>query len=126
MRVLQVLRRSALVAIVAGALLGVAAPAVAASITIAPAAGSQSDTYTIEGVGLPPGLALDIHFQSPDGNVYSTAALDQVIVVDPDGNFVFQFVPTDEFTGESLGDWGTQVCTAGTDDCAGTTFSIGG
>jgi len=123
---MRVLRRSIVVAFVAAAVFGGAVPAGAASITIAPAAGSQSDTYTIQGSELPPGLALDIHFQSPDGNVYSTAALNQVVVVDGDGNFSFQFVPTDEFAGEKLGDWGTQVCTSGTDDCVGATFNIGG
>ena len=121
------LRRSAALAVVAGALfITGAAPASAAGITIYPAAGSQVDTYTIEGNELPPGLALDIHFMSPDGNVFSTANLNQVVVVDPDGNFSFQFVPTDEFQGESLGTWGTQVCTAGTDDCVQTSLDIGG
>jgi hypothetical protein len=123
---MRVLRRSAIVAVVAGVLFGGAVPVSAAGITIDPSVGSQSDTYTIQGIELPPGLALDIHFKSPDGNVYSTAALNQVVVVDPDGNFNFQFVPTDEFTGEKLGSWGTMVCTAGTDDCVQTTFDIGG
>jgi hypothetical protein len=120
------LRRSAALAVVVGLLVVTAMPASAASITIYPAAGSQSDTYTIQGESLPPGLALDIHFMSPGGNVFSTAALNQVIVIDPDGNFAFDFVPTDEFQGESLGTWGAQVCTAGTDDCVQTTFDIGG
>jgi hypothetical protein len=103
-----------------------ALPASAADVTIAPASGSQSDTYTIQGSGLPAGLALDINFVSPDGTVFSTAALSQVVVVDTDGSFTFQFVPTNEFTGESLGKWSAQVCTSGTDDCAQTTFEIGG
>lgn len=101
-------------------------PASAADVTIAPASGSQSDTYTIQGLGLPAGLALDISFVSPDGTVFSTAALNQVVVVDGDGSFTFQFVPTNEFTGSSLGTWTAQVCTSGTNDCAQTTFGIAG
>ena len=124
---MRVLRKSVLIAVIAGALIGGAVPANAdPGVSISPAAGSQSDTYTIQGTELQPGLALDIHFQSPDGNTFSTAALNQVIVVDPDGNFTFQFVPTNEFQGESLGTWGTAVCTSGTSDCVSTTFDIGG
>ena len=87
---MRVLRRSAIVAVVAGVLFGGAVPVSAAGITIDPSAGLQSDTYTIQGIELPPGLALDIHFKSPDGNVYSTAELNQVVIVDPDGHFNFQ------------------------------------
>jgi hypothetical protein len=119
------LRRSAVVAFVAAVVLVGAVPAQAGSLTIAPASGSQSDTYTIQGTDLPAGLALDIHFMSPDGNAYSTAALNQVVVVADDGSFTFQFVPTNEFAGESLGTWTSQICTAGTDDCVQTTFDIG-
>jgi len=122
---MRMLRRSAVVAFVAAVMLVGAVPANAGSLTIAPASGSQSDTYTIQGTDLPAGLALDIHFMSPDGNVYSTAALNQVVVVADDGSFTFQFVPTNEFAGESLGTWTSQICTAGTDDCVQTTFDIG-
>jgi hypothetical protein len=100
-------------------------PTSAGGVTIAPASGSQSDTYTIQGSGLTAGLALDINFVSPDGKVFSTVALNQVVVVDPDGTFTFQFVPTDEFTGASFGTWTSQVCTSGTNDCVQTTFGIG-
>ena len=103
-----------------------ALPASAADVSIVPSSGSQSDTYAIQGSGLPAGLALDINFISPDGTVFSTAALNQVAVVDPDGSFTFQFVPINEFTGESLGNWTAQVCTSGTDNCVQTTFGIGG
>jgi len=103
-----------------------ALPTSAADLTIAPDSGSQSDTYTIEGFGLPAGLALDINFVSPEGTVFSTAALNLVAIVDPNGSFIFQFVPTDVFSGESLGTWFAQVCTTGTDDCAQTTFTIRG
>lgn len=123
---MRTVRRSAALAVLVGTLFIGATPTSAAGITIYPAAGSQADTYTIQGTELPPGLAIDIHFMSPGGNVFSTAALNQVVVVDGDGNFAFQFVPTDEFQGESLGTWGTQVCTSGTDDCVQTTFDIGG
>jgi hypothetical protein len=123
MRILQSL---GLAGSISALILFSALPASAADVTIAPASGSQSDTYTIQGSGLSAGTALDINFKSPDGTVFSTAALNQVVVVDPDGNFIFQFVPTDEFSGESLGTWSAQVCTAGTDDCAQTTFGIGG
>ena len=122
---MRMLRRSAVVAFVAAVVLVGAAPANAGSLTIAPASGSQSDTYTIQGADLPAGLALDIDFMSPDGNVYPTAALNQVVVVADDGSFTFQFVPTNEFAGESLGTWTSQICTAGTDDCVQTTFDIG-
>jgi len=46
-------------------------------------------------------------------------------VVADDGSFTFQFVPTNEFAGESLGTWTSQICTAGTDDCVQTRFDIG-
>jgi activator of HSP90 ATPase len=103
-----------------------AAPASAQSLTITPAAGSQSDTFTIEGTGLPAGLALDINFQSPSGEVFSTAALNKVVVVDPEGDFTFEVNPTVDFAGQPTGTWLVQVCAAGTDQCAQTDFNIGG
>ena len=94
------------------------------SVIIAPSEGSQTDTFTVEGEGLQPGLALDINFKSPEGNVFSTAAIGQVVVVGPDGTFEFKFVPAREFDGSSLGTWLVQVCVAGTDDCIEGTFDI--
>ncbi len=96
----------------------------AASITIEPAAGTQADTYTIAGEGLQPGLALDINFVSPSEEVFSTAALNKVVVVDSDGDFEFEVVPADEFKGQPAGTWTVQVCVTGTDDCVQTTFRI--
>ena len=96
----------------------------AASITIEPASGDQTDTYTIAGEGLQPGLALDINFVSPSNEVFSTAALNKVVVVDADGDFEFEIVPADEFQGQPAGTWTVQVCVAGTDDCVQTTFRI--
>ncbi len=122
---MRTLRTLGLAGSISALVLLTALPASAADVTIAPASGSQLDTYTIQGSGLPAGTALDINFKSPDGTVFSTAALNQVVVVDPDGNFTFQFVPTDEFAGESLGNWSAQVCTSGTDDCAQASFGIG-
>jgi hypothetical protein len=95
------------------------------AVSIAPADGSQTDTYQVAGTDLTPGLALDINFISPSGTVFSTAGLNQVVVVGGDGAFSFSFVPITEFTGESLGSWVAQVCTSGTDDCVQTNFSIG-
>lgn len=118
-------RRSVSLGLALLVLFVLAVPAQAADVVITPASGSQSDTYVIAGSGLPAGLALDINFKSPDGTVFSTAALNQVVVVDPDGSFTFPFVPLNEFTGESLGTWSAQICTSGTDDCAQTTFEIG-
>ena len=115
-----------LVGLISALLFFGALPTNAAGVTIAPASGSQSDTYSIQGSGLAAGLALDINFVSPDGTVFSTVALNQVVVVDPDGTFTFQFVPTNEFTGASFGTWTAQVCAAGTNDCVQTTFGIGG
>ncbi len=108
-------------------LFAVAMPASAQeSVGITPANGGQSDTFTIAGTGLPAGLALDINFTSPDGTVFSTAALNQVVVVDGDGNFSFDFVPANEFQGERLGAWTAQVCVSGTDNCVQGTFGISG
>ena len=96
----------------------------AASITIDPAAGDQTDVYTIAGEGLQPGLALDINFVSPSGEVFSTAALNNVVVVDADGDFEFEVTPSEEFQGQPAGTWTVQVCVSGTDDCVQTTFKI--
>ena len=123
---MTLLRRLSLSFVVGVLLLSIAAPASAVDIAIAPSAGSQLDTFSITGEGLPPGLAMDINFRSPGGTVFSTAALNQVVVVSPDGDFEFSFTPLDEFTGERLGAWLAQVCVSGTDDCVQTTFRISG
>ena len=96
----------------------------AASITIDPAAGDHTDVYTIAGEGLQPGLALDINFVSPSEEVFSTAVLNKVVVVDADGDFSFEIVPAEEFKGQPAGTWTVQVCVTGTDDCVQTTFKI--
>ena len=46
-------------------------------------------------------------------------------MVDDAGNFGFDFIPTSEFQGESLGTWTAQVCASGTDGCVQGTFTIG-
>jgi hypothetical protein len=102
----------------------VATTASAANVSINPAGGSQTDTFTVAGDGLQPGLALDINFKSPEGNLFSTSALNQVVIVDPDGTFRFEFVPVDEFKGSSLGTWLVQVCITQTDDCVQGTFQV--
>jgi hypothetical protein len=62
-------------------LLAAAVPAFAhPGVTIAPARGAQSDTFTVAGNGLSAGLALDINFSSPGGIVFSTATQNQVVV----------------------------------------------
>jgi hypothetical protein len=121
---MSLLRRIAVPIVAAFLLIAFAIPASAQSVGITPGAGSQSDTFTVGGAGLPAGLALDINFTSPAGTVFSTSALNQVVVVDGDGNFGFDFVPTSEFQGESLGTWTAQVCVSGTDGCVQGTFEI--
>ncbi|MCC6174123.1 MAG: hypothetical protein IT305_02365 [Chloroflexi bacterium] len=102
-----------------------ATPANALSnVTISPTNGGQHDTFTIEGVGIQTGLALDINFVSPTGDVFSTAALNKVVVVDEDGEFAFEVTPSSEFSGQPAGTWTVQVCVSGTDDCIQTTFNI--
>lgn len=118
------LRRFAAPIAAAALLLGAARPASAQSVTIAPVPAAQTDTVTVAGDGLMPGLALDINFVSPAGTVFSTALLNQVVVVDSDGTFSFSFLPTEQFQGESFGDWTTQVCASGTNDCVQTTFAL--
>ena len=110
--------------LVAMSLVPLSGAASAASITIEPAAGNQSDAFTIAGEGLQPGLALGINFVSPSEEVFSTAALNKVVVVDSDGDFAFDIVPAEEFQGQPAGTWTVQVCVAGTDDCVQTTFRI--
>ena len=105
-------------------LLTVSTVALGAELTISPAAGSQADTFTIEGTGLEPGLALDVNFVSPEGAVYSTAALNRVVVVDSNGDFEFSVNPADDFAGSSFGSWTVQLCAAGTDNCVQTEFEI--
>lgn len=120
------LRRIVAPCVAAALFLAVAVPTLAdPGVSIAPATGAQSDTFTVGGSGLPAGLALDINFSSPAGTVFSTAAQNQVVVVDADGNFSFAFIPTSEFQGESLGTWTAQVCVSGTDGCVQGTFDIG-
>ena len=122
---MSVLRRFAAPIVAATLLVALAMPASAQSVGITPGAGSQADTFTVGGAGLPAGLALDINFTSPGGTVFSTSSQNQVVVVDGDGNFGFDFVPTSEFQGESLGTWTAQVCVSGTDGCVQGTFDIG-
>src|SRR4051812_29777565 len=100
------------------------APASAASVSITPPAGHQSETFTVSGEGLQPGLALDVNFKSPGGTVFSTAAMNKVVVVDGDGDFSFDVNPSTDFSGESEGGWLVQVCVTGTDDCVQTDFNI--
>jgi hypothetical protein len=102
-----------------------ASPAAAQSLTISPAAGSQADTFTVAGEDLMGGLALDINFVSPSGEVFSTAAMNKVVVVNPEGDFAFEVNPTVDFAGQPTGTWIVQVCAAGTDQCAQTDFNIG-
>ena len=96
----------------------------AAGVSITPAAGSQTDTFTVAGEGLPAGLALDVNFISPEGTVFSTAAINKVVVVDPDGDFELSVDPATDFPGTGFGSWTVQVCTSGTNDCVQTTFDI--
>ena len=118
--------RSLLLAVLISAVacLSLAAPSHAASVSITPTSGYQDDIYTVEGEGLRPGLALDINFKSPTGTVFSTAALNKVVVVDADGDFSFDVHPATDFDGERAGVWTVQVCISGTDDCVQTTFKI--
>lgn len=95
------------------------------TVSITPAAGSPLDTFTVGGVGLPAGLALDINFVAPEGTVYSTAAMNKVVVVDPSGNFEFSVDPKVDFADSNTGTWTVQVCASGTDNCVQTTFNIG-
>ena len=106
------------------AFLSVSTVALAGGVSITPSAGSQADTFTVAGEGLPAGLALDVNFISPEGTVFSTAALNKVVVVDPDGDFEFSVDPATDFAGSGFGTWTVQVCTTGTDDCVQTTFEI--
>lgn len=95
------------------------------SVTISPSAGAATDVFTLDGTGLPPGLALDINFVAPEGTVYSTAAINKVVVVDPSGNFQFSVDPQVDFSDSNTGTWMVQVCASGTDNCVQTTFDIG-
>ncbi len=89
---------------------------------IVPESGAQTERFTLVGRGLEPGLALDINFMSPEGNVFTLG--DSVLVVSPDGTFRYEFVPAERFAGSSTGTWTVQGCTSGTDDCAQGTFEI--
>ncbi len=101
-----------------------AALAGAQSVSISPSAGNQDQPFVVAGEGLPAGLALDINFQSPNGEVFSTAAMDKVVVVEPNGAFNFEITPSNEFAGQPAGSWLVQVCIAGMDQCVQTDFNI--
>src|SRR3954470_20544048 len=118
--------RTLLAALVLSAalLLPTVAPASAAGVSISPPSRDQGDTFTVSGDGLAPGLALDINFKSPGGNVFSTAAMNKVVIVDGDGEFSLDVLPACDFAGESEGTWLVQVCVTGTDDCVQTDFEI--
>jgi hypothetical protein len=106
------------------ALAPLAQSASAENVSITPSSGSQDQTFTVSGDGLPAGLALDINFKSPGGTVFSTAAMNKVVVVGGDGSFSFDVNPATDFSGESAGSWLVQVCVTGTDNCVQTDFSI--
>ena len=118
------MRKSLGALLVAGATLAAASsPAFAnEEYMIVPESGSQTERFTLVGRGLEPGLALDVNFMSPEGNVYTLG--DSVLVVSPDGTFRYEFVPAEQFAGSSTGTWTVQGCTSGTDDCAQGTFEI--
>lgn len=106
------------------ALMPMVAPVSAQGVSITPAVGDETDTFTVAGEGLPPGLALDVNFVSPSGQVFSTAALNKVVVVDGDGEFGMDVTPATDFAGQPSGTWTVQVCVTGTNDCVQTTFQI--
>jgi hypothetical protein len=110
--------------VAAATFFSVSAAAFAAEVSINPGSGSQTETFTVEGSGLQPGLALDVNFISPEGTVYSTAALNKVVVVDADGDFELGVTPATDFAGSSAGTWTVQVCVTGTNDCIQGTFDI--
>ena len=91
-------------------------------ITISPTSGSEQDVFSVEGIGLTPGLALDINFKSPEGDIFTLG--DSVWLVDEDGEFEFNFVPAESFVGSGKGVWIVQVCAANTDNCVQGNFQI--
>jgi hypothetical protein len=111
-----------MLAVVALALLPISA--IAASLTVTPSSGSRDDTFTITGVGLAPGLAVDVSFRSPTGEVFSDSGRGKVVVADGDGDFSLDVVPSSDFVGQSAGSWLIQACVSGTDDCAQANFDV--
>ena len=101
-----------------------ATAASAQGVSITPADGNQDQPFVVSGEGLPAGLALDINFKSPNGDVFSTAAMNKVVVVEPNGAFNFEITPSTEFSGQPAGSWLVQVCVAGMDQCVQTDFNI--
>lgn len=106
------------------ALAPLSTPVGAQSVTISPPAGSQDQPFVVAGEGLPGGLALDVNFVSPSGEVFSTAALNKVVVVEPSGAFSFEVLPSSDFAGQPAGNWLVQVCVAGMDQCVQTDVNI--
>jgi hypothetical protein len=106
------------------ALITLAAPANAALVTITPVDGGENDVFIVAGEGLEPGLALDVNFKAPSGQIFSTAALDKVVVVADDGTFSLDILPSRDFAGETAGTWQVQVCVNGTNDCVQRDFDI--
>lgn len=99
-------------------------PALAYDGGVNPPSGPADQIFEVWGTGLTPGLALDINFVSPDGTIFSTAAVGMVAIVAPDGTLSFPFRPTEVFSGESKGIWRVQSCVTGTDDCDDDVFEI--
>lgn len=121
--------RRALLAVVLAALavLPLFGATSAASVFVAPAAGSQDETFTFSGAGFPAGTRLAVTFVSPDGQQFelkTSKGKPAVWQVDPSGVFAFDITPFEDFAGGAAGTWKAEFCVEAGSDCWSGTFDI--
>jgi hypothetical protein len=98
-----------------------------AAITVTPAAGSQDDIFTFNGVGFGAGEMIDETYTDPSGQQYTfyTQSGDAtVIVAGDDGSWQVTVHPATDFTGAYAGTWLVSFCTEDTAQCFSGTIDI--
>lgn len=105
---------------------GISAAAQAPAIKVTPVAGNQFRSFTLSGSGFAPGAALDVWWNSPDGEWLQAYQGDQVVSIttNDQGAFRLIVVPAVDFAGAKAGVWTAYVCLAGTNECWTAEFTI--
>jgi hypothetical protein len=81
------------------------------SIRVNPAAGTQTDTFTITGQGFLPGTVFDERYVSPAGDVVAYMQDGEPAVINAeDGSFVVTVLPQADFVGHDAGTWVIYFC----------------
>lgn len=96
------------------------------TVTVNPSEGNQFQDYTFRGTGFKPGEQIDIAFADPTGTTFSLQMNGKpaVLIVDAQGVFEFQILPSVDLKGARSGQWAGAVCIAGTQQCWKGAFVI--